>query len=373
MVSLVYSMAEILSKEVFDTSFIFLRGKKNRSYLDAILLIRPTERNIFYLKQELQDPSYKSYKIYFTNSCPPHFLRQLAESDRLQRVQCVFEYYADYCPLGPQLFISNFSQKSGGKKGKDVAISKAPTIDPSYYNEFSNLYATRSVDAIVAALLSLRVKPYIRHSANKSDRARNLARKVQQRISKMSDCFDRRGGARCLLLIMDRHDDPITPLLQQFSYQAMVHELTAKGIRFNRVVMESEEAKYNKDGVKTGMTVKKTEVTMNPMTDMEFFGKHMHEKFTDVIDAFKEATEETKRINAQVQQLRSSGQIADVQELLTRLPAVKSKERTAKKHSEVLNHLMNKMEDIGLKKLSKTQQEIANPALGAGASELFRT
>ena len=31
------------------------------------------------------------------------------------------------------------------------------------------------------------------------------------------------------------------------------------------------------------------------------------------------------------------------------------------------------MEEIGLKKLSKTQQEIANPALGAGASELYRT
>jgi hypothetical protein len=92
-----------------------------------------------------------------------------------------------------------------------------------------------------------------------------------------------------------------------------------------------------------------------------------------VIDAFSKATEETRRINAQVQQLKASGQISDVQELLTRLPAVKSKERTAKKHSDVLNHLMNKMEDIGLKKLSKTQQEIANPALGAGASELFRT
>ena len=141
MVSLVYSMADSLRG--VKSVLYFFRGKKNRGYLDAILLIRPTERNIFYLKQYLQDPSYKSYKIYFTNSCPPHFLRQLAESDRLQRVQCVFEYYADYAPLGPELFISNFSQKSGGKKGKDVAISKAPTIDPSY-NEFSNLYATRS-------------------------------------------------------------------------------------------------------------------------------------------------------------------------------------------------------------------------------------
>ena len=36
-----------------------------------------------------------------------------------------------------------------------------------------------------------------------------------------------------VLLILDRRDDPITPLLNQFTYQAMLHELI--GITRNRV------------------------------------------------------------------------------------------------------------------------------------------
>ncbi len=36
-----------------------------------------------------------------------------------------------------------------------------------------------------------------------------------------------------LLLILDRRDDPVTPLLHQWSYQAMVHEIL--GINNHRV------------------------------------------------------------------------------------------------------------------------------------------
>jgi hypothetical protein len=36
-----------------------------------------------------------------------------------------------------------------------------------------------------------------------------------------------------LLLILDRHNDPVTPLLSQWTYQAMVHELL--GISNGRV------------------------------------------------------------------------------------------------------------------------------------------
>ena len=36
-----------------------------------------------------------------------------------------------------------------------------------------------------------------------------------------------------VLLLLDRREDPVTPLLMQWTYQAMVHELL--GIRANRV------------------------------------------------------------------------------------------------------------------------------------------
>lgn len=38
---------------------------------------------------------------------------------------------------------------------------------------------------------------------------------------------------KSVIFILDRRDDPITPLLNQFTYQAMIHELI--GIKRNRV------------------------------------------------------------------------------------------------------------------------------------------
>lgn len=49
-----------------------------------------------------------------------------------------------------------------------------------------------------------------------------------------SGLFDfRRTENSPLLLIIDRRDDPVTPLLNQWTYQAMVHELL--GIEDNKV------------------------------------------------------------------------------------------------------------------------------------------
>ena len=42
-----------------------------------------------------------------------------------------------------------------------------------------------------------------------------------------------RNSPKTLLLVTDRKQDPITPLLNQWTYQAMVHELL--GIDRNRV------------------------------------------------------------------------------------------------------------------------------------------
>lgn len=49
-----------------------------------------------------------------------------------------------------------------------------------------------------------------------------------------SGLFDfRRTENSPLLLVIDRRDDPVTPLLNQWTYQAMVHELI--GIEDNKV------------------------------------------------------------------------------------------------------------------------------------------
>lgn len=56
----------------------------------------------------------------------------------------------------------------------------------------------------------------------------------QLKMGQDSGLFDfRQSDISPLLLILDRTDDPVSPLLNQWTYQAMVHELL--GIKNNRI------------------------------------------------------------------------------------------------------------------------------------------
>lgn len=60
-------------------------------------------------------------------------------------------------------------------------------------------------------------------------------------MSQETELFEfRRTDVPPLLLILDRRDDPVTPLLMQWTYQAMVHELL--NISNNRVDMRNVPA-----------------------------------------------------------------------------------------------------------------------------------
>lgn len=63
--------------------------------------------------------------------------------------------------------------------------------------------------------------------------AKRLAEKIREVLTKESNSFKFRQETDPILLILDRRDDPVTPLLNQWTYQAMVHELLT--INNNRV------------------------------------------------------------------------------------------------------------------------------------------
>jgi len=64
--------------------------------------------------------------------------------------------------------------------------------------------------------------------------AKKLATEVRYHMTQEDQLFDfRKTDTPPILLIVDRRDDPVTPLLTQWTYQAMVHELL--GIHNGRV------------------------------------------------------------------------------------------------------------------------------------------
>lgn len=91
----------------------------------------------------------------------------------------------------------------------------------------------RSTEGVLALLLALKKKPLIRFQKN-SLMAKKLATEVRYSMTQEDQLFDfRKTDTPPILLVVDRRDDPVTPLLTQWTYQAMVHELL--GIKHGRV------------------------------------------------------------------------------------------------------------------------------------------
>lgn len=153
----------------------------------------------------------------FSNVIKKSALERLAEADDHEVVKAVQEYFADFLVINPDLMSLSLNQRIWSNS-------------PDMWNQDS---LHRSTEGVIALLLALKKKPLIRYQKN-SLLAKKLATEVRYEMTQEDQLFDfRKTDTPPILLIVDRRDDPVTPLLTQWTYQAMVHELL--GIRNGRV------------------------------------------------------------------------------------------------------------------------------------------
>lgn len=145
----------------------------------------------------------------FSNIVKKSALERLAEADSLEVVKSVQEHFADYLVINPDLMSLSFD-------------TKIWSTSSDQWNQDS---MARTTKGVIALLLSLKKRPLIRYQKN-SLLAKKLATEVRYQITQEEQVFDfRKPDTPPILLIVDRRDDPVTPLLSQWTYQAMVHEL----------------------------------------------------------------------------------------------------------------------------------------------------
>jgi vacuolar protein sorting-associated protein 45 len=156
----------------------------------------------------------------FSNIIRKSSLERLAEADDHEVVRAVQEYFADYLVINPDLMTLDLSYPR----------HRLWSNSPDAWNADS---LSRATEGVIALLLSLKKKPLIRYAKN-SLLAKKLATEVRYHMTQEDQLFDfRKTDTPPILLIVDRRDDPVTPLLTQWTYQAMVHELL--GIHNGRV------------------------------------------------------------------------------------------------------------------------------------------
>ena len=358
-VSMVYSQTQILEQEVY---LVEQLGKYHEpmTHLKATVFIQPTEANIALLIRELKEPKFCEYHLYFSNIVPPQMLTRLGRADEHEVVRQVQEYYADYLVVNEDLFhlgienslllsATGFGSASGsGFSGASASASTNPLLT-------SNIHA-RNTAGILSVLLSLKKRPSQIRYTDSSSVAKQLAQDVCSTLEKddIFDGFRGRGGGSStgsdtgpLLLILDRMDDPITPLLTQWTYQAMVHELL--GIHNNRVILK------NTPGAASHKNKDLDEVVLSCTQD-EFFHAHRYDNFGDLGEAIKVLLQEYQQKSSSNANISS---IEDMQAFIERYPAFRSTAINVSKHVALVSELARLTDVCQLLSISQLEQEIA--------------
>jgi len=221
------------------------------------------------------------------------------------------------------------------------------TEDQTKWTSYEESNFDRTVEGLLATCLAMRMAPVIRYTSA-SELTRQVAYRLQSRIMEEQTLFEpiereKKNAAPPVLLILDRRNDPVTPLLNQWTYQAMIHELLT--MDNNRIDM-SKVPDIRPDLKEIVMSV----------TQDKFFDKHALSNFGDVGKATMEYLEEYKETTKNTANVES---IAEMQRFVDQYPEFRKMTGNVSKHVSVVHELSRIVDANGLFHASQLEQDLA--------------
>ncbi|KAJ4922181.1 hypothetical protein JOQ06_016587 [Pogonophryne albipinna] len=190
-------------------------------------------------------------------------------------------------------------------------------VNPHLFSLNLQGVARRCVQGLTSVLLALKKCPMIRYQLS-SDMSKRLAESLKGLITKEYELFDfRKTEVPPLLLILDRSDDAITPLLNQWTYQAMVHELL--GLNNNRIDLSRVP----------GIGKELKEVVLSAEHD-EFYANNLYLNFGEIGTNIKNLMEDFQKKKPKDQQRLES--ISDMKAGGPQHPDLQPAERSQQEH-----------------------------------------
>jgi vacuolar protein sorting-associated protein 45 len=351
-VSCATSQSTILSKEVYLVTRLDSTQNSNLQFSDtnthtnannntnahktghmkAICFLRPTEINAGLLVKELARPRFAEYHIFFSGILTSGLLRLIAESDEHELVKQVQEFYADFLPINQDLITLNCRN----------TIAMTVSAGTAWARDHAHLYE-RNRQGLEAMILALKRQPSSIRYQGSSALAQQMARDVHERI--VSDQIFHFRNRSCLLLVLDRVDDPVTPLLSQWTYQAMVHELL--GLNNNRVVLKGAPN-----------VAKELEEVVLSVTEDDFFQRNMHSNFGELGEAIQKLLKDYQN-QTQTANASNLNTIEDMQNFMEKFPELRSQSHNVSKHVALMGELARLVEVCSLMDVSQFEQELA--------------
>ncbi|XXG96707.1 hypothetical protein Hte_002997 [Hypoxylon texense] len=329
-VSTAITQSSLLNHEVYLTDRLDNQNREKMRHLRCLCFVRPSPDSIQFLIDELRDPKYGEYYLYFSNVVKKSSLERLAEADDHEVVKQVQEHFADYIVINPDLFSLNLT----------LPQQRIWSGTPDLWNPDS---LQRTTDGLIAILLSLKKKPLIRYERN-SLLAKKLATEIRYHITQEEQLFDfRKVDTPPILLILDRREDPATPLLNQWTYQAMVHQLL--GIHNGRVDL----------GELPDVRPELREIVLSQDQD-PFFKKNMYLNFGDLGGNIKDYVEQYQSKTKNNANIES---ITDMKRFIEEYPEFRKLSGNVSKHVTLVSELSRRVAAENLLEVSEVEQSLA--------------
>ena len=301
--SLEFSKSLALKQEIFLFENIDKIQSDQKLNLNGIFFIRPTQQNLEYLKNILKSSNFKEINLFFTNQLTDDYLKKLAENDINTQVKNVQEIYLDYYIINSNIFHLNI----------ESCICNLDMTPMEKWNQYDTQMYERIYQGLISACLSNRMKPLIK-SVKGSFLCQKLGKKLAAFFEDNYEFIRKECGQHFngILLLYDRKEDRISPLINQWTYQAQLHEIL--GIKNN--VIELKKGSSN-DVIQT----KPEKFVISDVDSIDkFYSKYKLADYGTVATAVQQEADKLKNEN---DLLNKESSIEELRKIIDQLPEKK--------------------------------------------------
>ena len=312
-----------------------------------------------------QGPLYgNTVFLYFLGRLPDALFTKIkACKELVKRVKILQEVNLDFLTKEAQAF--HFDMKSAKLN---------PELYMSRYSSSSNLSPMQEqmVHKLVTVCATLNEYPHVRYHA-KNDLCKNLAFVFQQRMNEFvganSSWWYNGDGLhpnsdRATLLLLDRRDDCLSPLMHEFTYEAMVNDLLHMNIEDERITYSSIDPESGE--------AKPMDALLNDNDEVwvELRGKHI----ADVIQTLSTKIRDIVNSNtgsALSNSAKGSGKALSINQMakaLKALPEYKEIMSKLSQHMQIAHQCMDAFNKKRLLDLSDLEQTLATGKTDEGRS-----
>lgn len=321
--------------------------------MDAIYFIQPTKENVVIFLSDMagRSPLYKKSFVFFSSPVPREFVNQIKrDASVLSRIGALREMNLDYFAIDSQGFITDNERALEELFGDEESSRRGDAC--------LNAMAT----SIATVFASLQEFPFVRYRAAKSLDPTTMTTFRDLIPTKLAagvwNCLMKYKAnlpnfpqtETCELLILDRSVDQIAPIIHEWTYDAMCHDLL--NMEGNKYVHEVPS--------KTGVPEKK-EVLLEDHDPIWLELRHshiadaserLHEKMTNFV---------TKNKAAQMHQgSRDGGELStrELQKMVQALPQYSEQIEKLSLHVDIAGKINRIIRDLGLKEVGQLEQDL---------------